>query len=152
MAETSLKKIHIAKLPKLELVGSHFLYISSVKEAVFTELRSSFRPEFLNRIDETIIFDRLNKEELGSIIGLQLDRVCERLAKQGLGLDLSVKVRDYIALQGYDPTYGARPLKRAIQRYLLDPLSLDVLDGKFVDGDTIYAELDDSQGVVFSKL
>ncbi len=77
--------------------------------------------------------------------------MCERLAKQGLGLDLSVEVRDHIAVQGYDPTYGARPLKRAIQRYLLDPLSLDVLDGKFVDGDTIHAELDESQKVVFSK-
>jgi ATP-dependent Clp protease ATP-binding subunit ClpB len=77
--------------------------------------------------------------------------VCERLAKQGLGLDLTAEVREYLAEQGYDPTYGARPLKRAIQRCLLDPLSLDVLDGKFVEGDTIYAELDTSKKVVFSK-
>lgn len=136
-------------------IGSQYIVDESnaeQREAKVNEaLRSHFRPEFLNRIDETLIFDRLNKEELGKIIGLQLDRVCERLAKQGLGLDLTAEVREYLAEQGYDPTYGARPLKRAIQRCLLDPLSLDVLDGKFVEGDTIHAELDSTKKVVFSK-
>ena len=136
-------------------IGSQYIVDESnaeQREAKVNEaLRSHFRPEFLNRIDETLIFDRLNKEELGKIIGLQLDRVCERLAKQGLGLDLTAEVREYLAEQGYDPTYGARPLKRAIQRCLLDPLSLDVLDGKFAEGDTIHAELDTSKKVVFSK-
>ncbi len=121
------------------------------REAKVSEvLKAHFKPEFLNRIDETIIFDRLDREELGEIIGLQLDRVCERLAKQGLSLELSEQVRNYIVEQGYDPTYGARPLKRAIQKHLLDPLSLDVLDGKFVDGDTIHAELDTQNKVTFS--
>lgn len=122
------------------------------REAKVNEaLRAHFRPEFLNRIDETIIFDRLDKEELGQIIGLQLDRVAERLSKQGLNLELSAEVRNYLAEQGYDPTYGARPLKRAIQKFLLDPLSLDVLDGKFIEGDTIHAELDSANKVVFTK-
>ena len=118
---------------------------------VHEALRGHFRPEFLNRIDETIIFDRLDKEELGQIIGLQLDRVAQRLIKQGLNLELSEEVRNYIAEQGYDPTYGARPLKRAIQKFLLDPLSMDVLDGKFIDGDTIHAELSPTNTVVFTK-
>ncbi|MFC4994426.1 ATP-dependent chaperone ClpB [Rubritalea tangerina] len=136
-------------------IGSQYIMDESnaeQREAKVNEaLRAHFRPEFLNRIDETIIFDRLDKEELGSIIGLQLDRVSARLAQQGLTLKLDDEVRDYIAEQGYDPTYGARPLKRAIQRYLLDPLSLDVLDGKFVEGDTIEAQLEDHQRVVFEK-
>lgn len=136
-------------------IGSQYIMdeanAEQLEAKVSEALRSHFRPEFLNRIDETIIFDRLSREELGSIIGLQLDRICERLAKQGLGLDLSIEVRDFLAEQGYDPTYGARPLKRAIQRNLLDPLSLDVLDGKFVEGDTIHAVLDKAKKLVFSK-
>ena len=108
---------------------------------VMESLRAHFRPEFLNRIDETIIFDRLQRAELTTIVDLQLDRVRKRLAKQGLGLALSEDVKEFIGNQGYDPVYGARPLKRAIQHLLLDPLSLDVLDGKFVDGDVIQAKL-----------
>ena len=112
------------------------------REAKVTEaLRGHFRPEFLNRIDETIIFDRLNREELTEIVGLQLERVRQRLAKQGIGLDLSPEAKEFIANQGYDPIYGARPLKRAIQRHLLDPLSLEVLEGEFQDGDLIRAEM-----------
>ncbi|MGJ8673626.1 ATP-dependent chaperone ClpB [Rubritalea sp.] len=136
-------------------IGSQYIMDESnaeQREAKVNEaLRAHFRPEFLNRIDDTIIFDRLDKEELGSIIGLQLDRVCNRLAKQGLKIQLSDALRNYIAEQGYDPTYGARPLKRAIQKYLLDPLSLDVLDGKFVEGDMIIAGLSDANKAVFSK-
>ena len=104
-------------------------------------LRGHFRPEFLNRIDETIIFDRLEREEITTIVDLQLDRVRERLAKQGLGLALTEAAKEFIGSQGYDPVYGARPLKRAIQHLLLDPLSLDVLEGKFSEGDVIHADL-----------
>jgi len=121
------------------------------REAKVNEaLRGHFRPEFLNRIDEIIIFDRLVREDIATIVDLQLDRVRKRLAKQGLALALTEEAKDFIGNQGYDPVYGARPLKRAIQHLLLDPLSLDVLDGKFSDGDVIRAELD--QGViVFTK-
>jgi len=108
---------------------------------VLESLRGHFRPEFLNRIDETIIFDRLQRADLTTIVDLQLDRVRKRLAKQGMALALSEEVKEFIGNQGYDPVYGARPLKRAIQHLLLDPLSLDVLDGKFVDGDVIQAKL-----------
>nr|WP_234991702.1 ATP-dependent chaperone ClpB [Rubritalea squalenifaciens] len=135
-------------------IGSQFIMDEAnaeQREAKVNEaLRAHFRPEFLNRIDETIIFDRLDKDELTKIIGLQLERVRQRLAKQGLGLALSEEVKTFIADHGYDPTYGARPLKRAIQKYLLDPLSMDVLDGKFVDGDVIQAALKDGK-VTFRK-
>jgi ATP-dependent Clp protease ATP-binding subunit ClpB len=116
---------------------------------VLEALRQYFRPEFLNRIDETIIFDRLKREELTTIVDIQLDRVRKRLAKQGLALALSENAKEYIGNQGYDPVYGARPLKRAIQHHLLDPLSLEILDGKFKDGDLITADVDHGT-VIFS--
>ena len=118
--------------------------------AVMQALRGHFRPEFLNRIDETVIFDRLEREDLTTIVDLQLERVRKRLAKQGLGLALSKELKEYVGNEGYDPVYGARPLKRSIQSHLLDPLSLDVLEGKFVDGDVIKGELKEGK-VVFSK-
>ncbi len=121
------------------------------REALVTEaLRGHFRPEFINRIDEIVIFDRLNRGDLTTIVDLQLDRVRKRLAAQGLGLALTEEVKEFVGNQGYDPVYGARPLKRAIQHHLLDPLSLDVLEGKFVDGDVIKAELQGG-AVVFGK-
>jgi len=111
------------------------------REAKVTDaLRQHFRPEFLNRIDETIIFDRLKREELTTIVDIQLERVRKRLAKQGLGLALSEKAKEFIGNQGYDPVYGARPLKRSIQHNLLDPLSLELLDGRFKEGDVILAD------------
>ena len=126
-------------------IGSqHILHESNAeqREAMVTDaLRSHFRPEFLNRIDEIIIFDRLTRAELTTIVDLQLNRVRKRLAKQGIGLALTPAAKEFLGNQGYDPIYGARPLKRAIQRNLLDPLSLDVLDGKFADGDVIQADV-----------
>jgi ATP-dependent Clp protease ATP-binding subunit ClpB len=121
------------------------------REAMVMEaLRQHFRPEFLNRIDETIIFDRLQREELATIVDLQLERVRQRLAKQGLSLALCEKAKDLIGSQGYDPVYGARPLKRAIQHHLLDPLSLEILAGHFVDGDVIQADVENGV-MVFRK-
>ena len=121
------------------------------REAKVTEaLRAHFRPEFLNRIDEIIIFDRLKRGEITTIVDLQLDRVRKRLAKQGLALALTEKAKELLGNQGYDPVYGARPLKRAIQHLLLDPLSLDVLEGKYTDGDVIQADAKD-ESIVFRK-
>jgi ATP-dependent Clp protease ATP-binding subunit ClpB len=117
---------------------------------VLEALRGHFRPEFLNRIDEIIIFDRLKRDEITTIVDLQLDRVRRRLAKQGLALALSEQAKEFVGNQGYDPVYGARPLKRAIQHALLDPLSLDVLDGKFIEGDVIQADVDHGK-LVFKK-
>jgi ATP-dependent Clp protease ATP-binding subunit ClpB len=135
-------------------IGSQFILHevnAEQREAKVTEaLRAHFRPEFLNRIDEIIIFDRLQREEITTIVDLQLARVRQRLAKQGLGLALSEAAKEHIGTQGYDPVYGARPLKRVIQNLLLDPLSLDVLEGKFVDGDVIQADVTGNQ-LVFTK-
>lgn len=126
-------------------IGSQFIMDEQNAEQreakVMEALRGHFRPEFLNRVDETVIFDRLERDELTEIVGLQLERVRKRLSKQGIGLALSPEAREFIANQGYDPVYGARPLKRAIQRHLLDPLSLEVLEGKYQDGDLIHAEV-----------
>jgi ATP-dependent Clp protease ATP-binding subunit ClpB len=122
-------------------IGSEYIMAESnpeQREALVTEaLRHHFRPEFLNRIDETIIFDRLAPEDLAAIVSIQMRRVTKRLAAQDLGLELSPEALDQLAAEGYDPAYGARPLKRVIQNRLLDPLSLDLLEGRFKSGDTI---------------
>ena len=113
-------------------------------------LRQHFRPEFLNRVDEIIIFDRLTDEDLKVIVEIQLARLIKRLAGQKMKLALSDKAKAHLAREGYDPVYGARPLKRAIQHEVLDPLSLEVLEGKFKEGDTITADVKDGK-IVFSR-
>ena len=102
-------------------------------------LRAHFRPEFLNRVDEIIIFDRLSDEEIEHIVGLQLERLAKRLAAQNITLEVGPEARALIGREGYDPVYGARPLKRAIQRKILDPLSMEILEGKFREGDRLEA-------------
>ncbi len=118
---------------------------------VMEALRAHFRPEFLNRVDETIIFDRLGDSDLSEIAKIQLQRVISRLAKQNVHLTLTDEALRYIADLGYDPVYGARPLKRAIQKHLLDPLSLEILDGRFREGDRITGELKEDGGIVFQS-
>ena len=100
-------------------------------------LRGHFRPEFLNRIDEIIIFDRLTAEELKGIVDIQLQRVRKRLEAKGLFLRMTPEATALVADHGFDPLYGARPLKRAIQHDLLDPLSLKLLEGDFPEGTEI---------------
>jgi ATP-dependent Clp protease ATP-binding subunit ClpB len=102
-------------------------------------LKQFFRPEFLNRIDEIVIFDRLDAAQLDQIVKIQLQRVIDRLAKQNIHLTVTDDTTRHLADAGFDPVFGARPLKRAIQKHLLDPLSLAVLEGGFKDGDHITA-------------
>jgi ATP-dependent Clp protease ATP-binding subunit ClpB len=104
---------------------------------VLDALRGHFRPEFLNRVDETVIFDRLSETDLRKIVDIQVARLTQRLAAQKLTLQLTDEAKTLLAFEGYDPVYGARPLKRIIQRQLLDPLSLELLEGKFREGETI---------------
>jgi ATP-dependent Clp protease ATP-binding subunit ClpB len=111
-----------------------------MKRRVDAALRADFRPEFLNRIDEVLIFRALEKEQLARIVDLQLDRVARRLAERKLQLDVTPEARAYLAVEGYDPAFGARPLKRTIQRLLLDPLSLRLLAGEFAPGDTVLVD------------
>jgi ATP-dependent Clp protease ATP-binding subunit ClpB len=96
-----------------------------------------FRPEFLNRIDEIVEFHPLSKEQIGEIVELQLGRVEARLAGRGLRLELTDAAKALLAEAGWDPTYGARPLKRAIQRLLENPLALRLLEGEFAEGDVV---------------
>jgi len=135
-------------------IGSQFILDDSNSEQrearVMEALRGHFRPEFLNRVDEIIIFDRLNEEDLKQIVGIQLGRLMKRLAAQKLTLTLSDEAKAFIAREGYDPVYGARPLKRAIQRDILDPLSLEILEGRFKEGDAIRADVENGR-IVFSK-
>ncbi|MBL9177408.1 MAG: ATP-dependent chaperone ClpB [Verrucomicrobiaceae bacterium] len=113
-------------------------------------LKQFFRPEFLNRIDEIVIFDRLDAAQLSQIVQIQLQRVIDRLAKQNIHLTVTDDTTRHLADAGFDPVFGARPLKRAIQKHLLDPLSLAVLDGGFKEGDNITALMKGGK-VVFEK-
>jgi ATP-dependent Clp protease ATP-binding subunit ClpB len=103
-------------------------------------LRDVFRPEFLNRIDETVEFHPLSREQLATIVELQLRRLRERLAERGVGLELTDEAKELLAEAGWDPTYGARPLKRALQRMVENPLALRLLEGEFGEGDTVRVE------------
>ena len=106
-------------------------------------LKGHFRPEFLNRVDEIIIFDRLNDADLKGIVTIQLGALMKRLEARKISLTLSDEAKETLAKEGYDPVYGARPLKRAIQREILDPLSLEILEGRFKEGDHITTEVRD---------
>jgi len=124
-------------------IGSQYILEDLEKEErnrrVQESLRGHFRPEFLNRIDEIIIFDRLDSTQITHIVDIQLARLLQRLAKQNITLTLDDSAKQFLGREGYDPAYGARPLKRVIQREILDPLSLEILDGRFGEGDHIEA-------------
>ncbi len=114
------------------------------------EMRALFRPEFLNRIDEIVEFTQLTKEQLGEIVELQLERLRARLAARGIELELTDEAKETLAEAGWDPTYGARPLKRALQRMVENPLALRLLEGEFSDGDAVRVDADDGE-LVFEK-
>ena len=119
-----------------------------MKERVLEELKRTFRPEFLNRIDETIVFHALNREELSSIVELMLESVKKQLAERGLQLEVTPEAKDILANEGYDPAFGARPLRRAIQRLIENPLSEEILKGNIRDHAMIHAGVKDGQ-IVF---
>ena len=134
-------------------VGSHFIAEAAVaravsgtddgaldegtKRQVLDTLRAQFRPEFLNRVDEIIVFHALTRAEMRSIIDIQLKGLMKRLEDRKIRVELSDRAKDLLIAEGYDPTYGARPLKRTIQRQILDPLAMRVLQGEFKEGDVI---------------
>ncbi|MBU8899761.1 ATP-dependent chaperone ClpB [Corallococcus sp. M34] len=121
------------------------------RNEVMEALRSHFRPEFLNRVDEIVIFEPLRKSDIYRIVDIQLGKLQKLLADKRLTLELTEKAREFLADRGYDPTYGARPLKRAVQKYLLDPLALKVLNGDFAPGDHIQADAS-TDGITFAKV
>ncbi|MEK6768579.1 MAG: AAA family ATPase, partial [Gemmatimonadota bacterium] len=123
-----------------------------VETRVMEALRQHFRPEFLNRVDDTIIFRPLGPDELDRIVDLQLARAAALLAEKKLGLEVSPEAKRLIASDGYDPSFGARPLKRAIQRLLQNPLALAVLEGRYVEGDVVRVDRAPSGAkLVFAK-
>ncbi len=128
--------------------------VDDVQQEVLDDLRRHFRPEFLNRVDDVILFHGLEREHLEQIVEIQIKRVSQRLADQKLQLDLDGDAKRMLAREGYDPVFGARPLKRVIQRKILDALALEMLAGRFQAGDRIHAAVspaDDTQ-LVFEKV
>jgi ATP-dependent Clp protease ATP-binding subunit ClpB len=114
------------------------------------QLREHFRPEFLNRIDEVVVFEALTREQIADIVELQLTRLRERLADRRLSLELTDEAKDVVAEAGWDPAYGARPLKRALQRLVENPLALRLLEGDFAEGDTVRVDARDGE-LVFER-
>jgi len=113
-------------------------------------LKDTFRPEFLNRIDEIIIFSQLTTEDMGKIVDLQMDEIQERLAEYGLTVNLTEEARNWLANQGFDPAFGARPLKRAMQKHIESPLSVKMLRGDFSNGDCVNVDATEDNGLEFS--
>src|SRR5207245_6973395 len=120
-------------------------------ECVLESLREHFRPEFLNRIDETVVFHALTAEQLKYIVDLQLNFLNKRLEERKITITASEAAKEYLARTGYDPVYGARPLKRLIQKEIENPLSKQLLEATFVDGDGIMVDSND-EGLSFKKL
>ena len=123
---------------------------AQMKERVMEALKLHFRPEFLNRVDDILIFHRLTLEQLRQIVDLQMNRLRKLLGERQIRLELTDKAREFLAEVGYDPVYGARPLRRAIQRHLQDKLAPLILSGQFKDGDTILVDRD-TGGLTFTK-
>jgi ATP-dependent Clp protease ATP-binding subunit ClpB len=115
---------------------------AEVRDQVMEVVRSAFRPEFLNRLDEIILFNRLGRAQMKDIVDIQLGHLRKLLADRRLSLELTEAAREWLANAGYDPVYGARPLKRAIQKNLQDPLALEILDGRIRDGETVRADVE----------
>jgi ATP-dependent Clp protease ATP-binding subunit ClpB len=121
-----------------------------VERQVMAALRQTFKPEFLNRVDDIIIFHPLGIEQIGSIVELQLARLRRLLEEKKITLELTPRAKELLAEQGFDPAFGARPLKRSIQRLVQNPLALAVLEGKFGEGDQVVADVSGDE-IVFEK-
>ena len=120
------------------------------RAGVQSELKAHFKPEFLNRVDDIIIFNPLSKEHIGTIVKIQIDRAAKLLKTQrNITLEVSKRALDFLSAEGYDPQFGARPLKREIQRHLLNPLSVKLLEGNVVDGASIHVD-SDGKKILFS--
>jgi ATP-dependent Clp protease ATP-binding subunit ClpB len=136
-------------------LGSAFLTdsdeLAKGRAMVMDLLRQSFRPEFINRIDEVIIFEPLTREALDRIVDIQVRILSQRLHQRNIDLELTATAKERLIEEGFDPQYGARPLKRVIQKQLLDPIALKLLQGDFRDGDIIRVDVD-AEGFSFSRV
>jgi ATP-dependent Clp protease ATP-binding subunit ClpC len=123
----------------------------SMKNRIQDELKRTFRPEFLNRVDGIVFFHPLNKEQIKKIVDLELNNVRKQLEANGMKFEASEAVKELLAKEGFDPAFGARPLRRAVQRLIEDPLSEELLIGRFTKGDTIYADVEENK-VIFRRI
>jgi ATP-dependent Clp protease ATP-binding subunit ClpC len=123
---------------------------TSSQQKIERELKSTFRPEFLNRIDEVIVFNDLTIDDMERIVDLQMEEVSERLSDLGLTVQLTDESRSWLAHEGFDPQFGARPLRRALQRHVENPLSIKLLRGDFQKGDVVVVDVND-EGLVFQS-
>ena len=123
----------------------------AMKDQVMNEVRKTFRPEFLNRLDDIIVFHELSREQLNNIVEIMVKDLQRRLADRKMGLELSKGAKNWLADAGYDPTYGARPLRRAIERHVENPVSNRILAGDFKEGDTIMVDVVDDELVFSAK-
>jgi ATP-dependent Clp protease ATP-binding subunit ClpB len=116
--------------------------VEDVRDLVMGEVRSRFRPEFLNRIDEIILFRRLGRAQMGTIVEIQLKRLEKLVADRNMAITLDARAKAELAKRGYDPVYGARPLKRVIQKEIQDPLARAILEGRVHDGESVTVTFD----------
>jgi ATP-dependent Clp protease ATP-binding subunit ClpB len=136
-------------------VGStHALHLDdddAIRDAVMNDVRAQFRPEFLNRLDEIVVFRKLGRDQIRGIVDIQLQRFAQRLRERDLGFEITEAAKDYLGEVGYDPVFGARPLKRAIQKHLENRLAEDILAGRFQPGDTIVVDRGPTGELVFRR-
>jgi ATP-dependent Clp protease ATP-binding subunit ClpB len=125
--------------------------LQQIREAALEHLRAEFRPEFLNRVDEIVVFRPLGRDQVGRIVEIQLGRLRKLLAERRITVSLTDPAREAIADAGYDPVYGARPLKRALQRMVQDPLALRLLKGEFRPGDHVVVDEGPEGAITFTK-
>jgi len=138
-------------------IGSQWIYEMNkenreiIMQKVSDSLREHFKPEFLNRIDEVIVFNNLSEEQIIQIVDIQINILKKRLKSKKIDLEVTTSAREFLASKGYDPHYGARPLKRVIQKYIQDPLALQILEGVFSEGDKLKTDLDIKSEKIFFK-
>jgi ATP-dependent Clp protease ATP-binding subunit ClpB len=125
---------------------------ADLSDKVMESVRDRFKPEFLNRVDEILVFHRLGRDDLSQIVEIQLLGLVNRLAERGISLVVNDEAKRFLATTGYDPAYGARPLKRLIQRDMENPLALKLLDGSFKEGDTVEVSVHDGSLVFTSAV
>jgi ATP-dependent Clp protease ATP-binding subunit ClpC len=136
---------YVTKSGTLGFLGSMEGDGQANQEKIQKALKGTFRPEFLNRIDEIIVFSSLSKEDMQEIVALQLADIQTRLAEHGLKVELTDEATIWLANKGYDPAFGARPLKRALQKYVESPLSIRLLSGEFDRGDTVLVDIEEDE-------
>jgi ATP-dependent Clp protease ATP-binding subunit ClpC len=124
------------------------MHYGEIKNSAMSELKRMFNPEFINRVDEIVVFHSLDKEHLKLILAMMIAEVDERLVAQQITLDISAKARDYLIDKGFDEKYGARPLRRILQKEVEDPLSLELLKGRFREGSAIAVDIKEDK-IVF---